>query len=221
MAAATDPGTRRRGRPATASGPAVTRAAIVDAATAALAGNGYASLSLRGLARSLGVSLAAVQHHFPTKDALWRAAIDALFADFDAPVPIDGTPEPATLLRARIHTLVERMAAHPGLSAALWNDRAPGAEARLEHLHARASSLLDRARIGVGTAIEFDVARRVDVDVFLALIGVGISSLASSPDALARLFALDTDDAAQRTRLADSLTDILLHGLLARPDTRS
>lgn len=35
---------------------------------------------MRGLARSLGVSLGAVQHHFATKDALWKASTD----DFSA-----------------------------------------------------------------------------------------------------------------------------------------
>ena len=48
---------------------------ITETALDALADGGFPALTMRGVARTLGVSLATLQHHFPTKDALWRAAV--------------------------------------------------------------------------------------------------------------------------------------------------
>ena len=75
---------RKRGRPK-GSGK-VDPQRIVDAALDALADGGYPALTMRGVSRSVGVSLATLQHHFPTKDALWRAAVDHLLnATFPPP----------------------------------------------------------------------------------------------------------------------------------------
>lgn len=53
------------------------RTALVDAGLAALADTALEDLSLRGLARDVGVSPTAVYRHFPDKAALLRALADA------------------------------------------------------------------------------------------------------------------------------------------------
>ena len=54
------------------------RAAICDATIAALAEVGYAETSLNRVAAMAAFSKGAVQHHFPTKEDLIAATLDAL-----------------------------------------------------------------------------------------------------------------------------------------------
>lgn len=55
-----------------------TRAAIIEAALAALAEQGAASASTAKIARRAGVSQGALFGHFPAKAALWAAAVEHL-----------------------------------------------------------------------------------------------------------------------------------------------
>ena len=59
-----------------------TRARILEAAIAAFAQGGIAGTSTRTIARSAGVGLATLHHHFGTKDALYQACIDSMYAEF-------------------------------------------------------------------------------------------------------------------------------------------
>jgi len=52
-----------------------TREAILDASRAAFARVGYASATIRGIARDAGVDPALVHHYFGTKEGLFRAAM--------------------------------------------------------------------------------------------------------------------------------------------------
>jgi AcrR family transcriptional regulator len=60
-------------QPSTASEDLTTRARIRTAALAEFAKHGFRGASIRGIARSAGVSPGLVQHHFGTKDALREA----------------------------------------------------------------------------------------------------------------------------------------------------
>lgn len=219
---ASEPSPRRRpGRPRAEEGPAVDRERILAAATAELARAGYPGLSLRGLARELGVSLGAVQHHFPTKDALWVAVVDELTGPDPAP---DGSPagagvpvDPEAALAEGLQRLVARAATHPGLGAAIWNDTSEGADDRLELLRRRVQPRLDAGRADLEAAIANGAARPVDVDAVLVLVGLGVASVASAPEALRRLFGIDLDDAEASERLARALADVLLRGVLREP----
>lgn len=64
---------------------------------------GYAGATTAGIARAAGVTQPLVHHHFGSKDGLWRAAVDAAFAD------IPTVPVPSVDLGARdaIMTIVE------------------------------------------------------------------------------------------------------------------
>jgi AcrR family transcriptional regulator len=206
---------RRPGRPNATEGPAVTRQAIIEAALRTLADSGYPGLSLRGLARSLGVSLATVQRHFATKDDLWRAAVDTAL-----PLPTPAGTDEARSLRPghgpgdELRETVQRALTRPGITAAVWNDTTPGAAERLDHLTAQAGAVLQDGRDRLRAGIASGTLRAIDVDTLLALVGLGITSVASSGDGLRRLFGIDIDDPAERDRLADSITDILLNGIL-------
>lgn len=52
------------------------RAQLLEGAHAVFAREGYAALSMRQLARSLGVSTGTLYHYFPTKQALFDALVE-------------------------------------------------------------------------------------------------------------------------------------------------
>jgi AcrR family transcriptional regulator len=72
-----EPSTRALGR---RPGKPGTREAIVAAARAAFAEQGYERASLRGIARRAGVDPALVHHYFGTKEQVFEAAIAVAFA---------------------------------------------------------------------------------------------------------------------------------------------
>ena len=97
---------------------------LLDAVTSVLVEEGFEGVSVRKVAARAGVSIGAVQHHFPTKDAMLAAAMERASAEFTARltahVPADATAEQA--LQAVAYELLglgpERRAA-----AVLWAAR--------------------------------------------------------------------------------------------------
>ena len=57
-----------------------TRERLVEAALQVFASHGFEGATTREIARRAGVALAALPYHFTTKEALWRAAADRIFA---------------------------------------------------------------------------------------------------------------------------------------------
>lgn len=209
---------RRRGRPLQADGPVVTRDQIVREALISLTGSGSSGLVLREVARRLNVSLSTIQRHFPTKDDLWRACVDAVIDDVpiraDAPLLRDPEFNVGDFLRS----VIERTALYPHATAAMWSDTDPGADERLTYLIDRMLPIVEIAQNRFAMASQLDLFRDVNSDVFFALISLGISSLGRSKVPLQKVFGIDLDDAEERSRFASSLSDILLYGVLPRPD---
>ncbi|MEV5650923.1 TetR/AcrR family transcriptional regulator [Nocardia sp. NPDC052254] len=77
---------RKRGRPIL-----LDREAVVSTTARLLATAGVAGFSMRGLARELGVSTAAVYHHFPTRSELFFAVLSARADELDRP-PLPSDP---------------------------------------------------------------------------------------------------------------------------------
>ncbi len=98
------------------------RAALLDAAAARLADGGVGALSLRDLARRLGVSPTAPYHHFRTRADLVAALVedalarleDALEASLAAAPPV-GTAPPGARLQAIGVAYVRFAVSHPAL----------------------------------------------------------------------------------------------------------
>ncbi len=192
----------------------MTREAIVATALESIRNHGLRGLALREVARRLAVSLPTIQHHFATRDELWRGCVDHLTAQrlpmleaLPSQVPGAGLAE---ILRAQL----AQTTLAPGLTAAMWHDPEEGAEERLDYLEERARPLVELGRRRIQAGITNGTLRPVDPDVVTALIGLGMGSLANAPEAMRRLFGIDLDDEAARERLATALTDILLNGLL-------
>jgi AcrR family transcriptional regulator len=198
---------RRRGRPSKTDGPVVTREAIVAVALQGVRASGAKGLALREVARLLGVSLPSVQRHFATREDLWRACVDAAMAEVSTNLsPVAGIEE---ALRAQ----VERSVTRPRFTAAMTQGAEP---ASIAYLLDRARPLVHRGRALVEDGIRAGALRPVDPTVVVALVGLGLGSLASSRAGLRQLHGIDLDDADQARRLVDGLADILLYGLLPR-----
>lgn len=61
-------------------------AAIMEAAYAILATEGYAALSMRSIAQRVGVSLSNVQHYYPSRDALIEALLEQTLMNYQADI---------------------------------------------------------------------------------------------------------------------------------------
>lgn len=100
------------------------REALVQAGIAGLEAPEAAELSLRGLARAVGVSPAAAYRHFADKDALLAAIAEHGFADLAA-----GFPPPGGAARARLLAIGEAYldfaAARPAMFALMFSAAVP------------------------------------------------------------------------------------------------
>jgi len=94
-----------------------TRERILHCALIDFSQRGFDAASLRDIAAEAQVSFAAIQKHFGTKDALWRAAIDEMFARQEEELGSAqwAAAERATPadLREFIHRYVRYCARHP------------------------------------------------------------------------------------------------------------
>ena len=96
---------------------AATRAKIVVAAVDAFAGKGFEAASTREIAQGAGVEQGLLTYHFPSKDALWRAAADHVFGILGKALEERGAKledaDPRERSRSAIREYVRVMAAHP------------------------------------------------------------------------------------------------------------
>jgi AcrR family transcriptional regulator len=96
-----------------------TRDRLVEAALQEFAAHGFEGATTREIARRAGVALAALPYHFTTKEALWRAAADRIFALLSETfrtrmTGLDGV-DLTTRLRLVLRDFVRFAAAHPEL----------------------------------------------------------------------------------------------------------
>ena len=63
------------------------RAAILEAATRLMAAHGFDGMALQDVASAVGVSKPAVLHHFPSKEHIRRAVIDAILEHWQGTLP--------------------------------------------------------------------------------------------------------------------------------------
>lgn len=212
---------RGPGRPPTGA-PVLRRDELLEAAAVAFS-HGYAAMSVRALARDLGVSQSAVQHHAATKQDLLFAVIDevvvpSLMITGQGVASLAGAGGGSSssvqgsvrrLIRARVDGLV----AHGGIVLSVMSDRSRGSDER----RARLVAALEPARIAalgaLGALARSGAIRPVSVAARTALTIAAIPALAQAWFMLERIEpGLDVD----RDAVLDEITDLLVLGLLAR-----
>ena len=91
------------------------RASILDAASAVFAEKGIDGVSMRHVAKEIGVSATALYQHFDSKDALVAAACEAGFAEFGARLEAAArrAASPLEALRALTDVYIDFALDHP------------------------------------------------------------------------------------------------------------
>lgn len=211
------PPTRRARRPKAAVAEQDGRERILTAAICAFSEVGYAGTTTAGIARAAGVTQPLVHHHFGSKDGLWRAAMDAVFAN----VPRIVTPVEGPSTRERLLEILERfvrfVAAHPEVTRIIAREGAapsPRLDYLLKrHLHEPFREVVDILRAGQSAGI---VSPEIRPELALFLI-LGAGSHLFDVSALAqRSQGVDTTAAWTCEAFVTSIRAVMERGLLRR-----
>jgi AcrR family transcriptional regulator len=169
-------------------------AALIAAARELLAQDGTEALSLRAVARRVGVSAMAPYRHFPDKEALLAAVAADGFRDFAAALKAaDLSVPPDQALLEQGVAYVRFACAQPALFRLMFGPPRQGAHPVLKHDEAQAHSVL-AARVAAETP---EPARRDRVLACWSLVH-GLASLiidgqidmsGTTPEAVARAVA--------------------------------
>jgi AcrR family transcriptional regulator len=96
-----------------------TRERIVAAAASLFAERSFEGASTREIAAAAGVTQPLLNYHFRSKEALWQAAVDALFrelvASMTATLDAHRSADPLALAKVRVREFVTFSARHPQL----------------------------------------------------------------------------------------------------------
>jgi len=109
---------------------------VLQQAIPLFAAAGYSGVSMRDISRVVGISAAAIYHHFPDKQALYLAAMNYAFADKARGITkaLAGGGNVSERLNRFIERFTELMARDPDFRALLHRELLDGDEARLKLL---------------------------------------------------------------------------------------
>jgi AcrR family transcriptional regulator len=195
---------------------AATRTALLDAALAEFAAHGFEGASTRTIAAAAGTHQPQINYHFDSKDELWRAAVDHLFARLDDSVGrhLRDTPsaiDDRTRFARGIRAFVRAAAELPELNrimvqeATIDSDRLRWIVER--HTRPRFLSLISDWRVLRDTGEVPDVD---EVVLYYSLVGAASLAYVNAPEA--RLLGHDTLSAAFIDAHADALVLLFLGG---------
>ena len=107
-----------------------TRIAILDAALAEFAENGYDDASTRSIGRRAGIHNTLLTYHFLTKEALWRATAEHFFAEIAQQLARTAAYDPALSpiekLREEFRSFYSFVIAHPDFHQFMIRESQPG-----------------------------------------------------------------------------------------------
>lgn len=206
---------RRPGRPSNESGPVITRAELLAIAQRMIAENGFDATSIRGLAREAGITHGTVQHHFPTKQALWHAVVDEVIVPNIEATVSQLSDHASGGVEAAIATRLRRALATQGLSGSILLDNTHGAKERLAYL----ADATHTGRAEVNAQIKSLTAAgelRPISPTAISAVDIALFCLGSATDALRAFLDIDISDDEQREALVADITDIYLYGVIPR-----
>ncbi|MEM8937190.1 MAG: TetR family transcriptional regulator [Pseudomonadota bacterium] len=219
--------TKRRtpGRPI-ANAPAVTREQIIEAALDMFAMDGFEAMSIRALARGLGVSHSLIHHYFESKQALWEAGVDLAFSTvteiaYRLVDEIDERMKPAEAARAFVRETVIFAARHPASIKIALDEGARGGP-RLDYIYSNYFGPANARWRETVAQLSEDNSGLNPVDAralfFLTAIGAATPFFARH---LADYFeGGDLSDEKEIERHADVVASMIFDGLRVRPEDK-
>lgn len=207
---------RPRGRPTGASGPAATDEQLLDAALDAFAESGFAGMSVRELARKLGVSHNLIPQRFGSKERLWYAAVDQGFGRLALDLtgaPLGGTDQ-LDQLREMVLRFVEANAARPALLRIIGQEAVSGGP-RLDYLFDRYIEPVRQFGVTVLDPLHADQrVRTPSVGLVYFLMTGGAGGPITFPGLAARLGAtVDSTDPEAVRAYAEHAVEVLFEGI--------
>ncbi len=149
---------------------------------------GYEGASLRMLAADAGVNYTLFRHHFGTKDALWRAAVESEMAPLVRQLSqiLDGSREPEDLiaaLRKNITAVLTLVASNPEPAGVLLKDSTDDERCQWLYEHFL-GPYLNRVEQAYEEARELQLIREVPFDSLHGMV-MGVARMMVDPGPLA------------------------------------
>lgn len=190
---------------------------MLDAAREEFANLGYAGATTAGIARRAGLTQPLVHHHFGSKRGLWLAVIDPLFGALAK--ELDDAALAATDLTARarvarlIRVFVLFSGARPQLPR-LIRTESRGGGAAFDELYTRwLEKLVHFFEHEIDRAKASGAVRHLDGALLYFFIVGASTELFVQPAIAKRAFGLDASAPEVIERHAQTVVDVLLHGV--------
>ncbi len=213
--------TARIGRPPGADGEA-TRETILKAALEAFAEAGYEAMSVRALARRLGVSHNLIHHHFESKRQLWYEAIDfglgrraSEIRQF-LEIPESNPQDAITGFCEGVRRFILLGAHLPAIPRILLHEFAEGGE-RLDYIYEQHLQPLVEGAIRFLKHLGDAKAGDIDARSFILLIGTSTLSLFNQSAFAEKIGGPDPFSEETVERHIRTVTRLVLTGVLAEP----
>ena len=193
-----------------APAPADTKALILDVARRRFAQRGLAGTSLSEIADEVGIRRPSLLHHFPSKDALYRAVLEQSFADWFAIVEsstrelVEGWPQVERVLRAAFAFFD----AHPDFVRLARREALDVGPLLTEELGDGLRPLVDRATRFLECEMDAGRLRRHDARRLLVTGYGAVLSYFSDAPLIANLMGADPSTSEARSAELDHLVDL-------------
>ncbi len=187
---------------------------ILQKAVFLFAQTGFSGVSMRDIANAVGISAAALYHHFPDKGALYLAAVRHAFADkaLQGRMALEATGSPETRLQGFIHAMVRLMGSDPDFRRLLHRELLDGDENRLRLL---ATSIFAEHVKAIANLVD-EIAPDFDAHMLvLSIAGMIIHHFESAP--MRRFYPGSKPEHDDPGYLANHITRLALYGIKGIP----
>jgi TetR/AcrR family transcriptional regulator len=195
-----------------------TRGAILAAARAEFAARGLSGARVRRIAERAGANKQLIYYYFGSKEDLYRAALEAVYAEIRAlerGLALADLP-PADAMAALIRFSFDYLARHPDFIGMLTHENAQGAHhARSSPvIRATSSPLIELVAATLGRGVGAGVFRRgIDpVDLYVSIAGMSYFYF-SNRLTLSSLFGRDLSEQHHEATYREHVVTLTLSGL--------